>query len=257
MLLCLIFSLSPRAYADAFTLTSTLRNFQYQEFNRDNRLLNEEKGILPGLELGFDRPVGSGVIQWHVAIFEGEVDYNGQTQSGESHETDTSTQLTSLGLKWLSIDKAGLPGRLFMGYQYWNWDREIQPNNGVEGLHEVYTWHELELGLRFESKKYQNHYYWLDLSAMYIFNPNMEISLPSSKVNLGLGNEPGVRIRAGKEWNWNHNLEVSFNLFAEYWEFGRSNTVFTDDFFGQSAFLVEPRSESFHTGLEVSFKFLF
>ncbi|MDH3388651.1 MAG: hypothetical protein OEN02_12160, partial [Gammaproteobacteria bacterium] len=101
------------------------------------------------------------------------------------------------------------------------------------------------------------HYYWLDLSAMYVFDPNVEISLPSSKLNLGLGHEPGFRIRAGKEWRRNEHQQVSFNLLAEYREFGRSDTAFTDDFFGESAFLVEPRSESFHAGLELSFNFIF
>lgn len=255
--LCLVCSLSFRAYADVFAVTPALRYFQYQEFDQDNRLLSEEKGVLPGLKLGFDHPVGNGIVESHIAFFESEIDYNGQTQSGEPHETDTGTRLTSLGLKWLSVNQARISGRLFLGYRYWNWDRDIQANNGVLGLHEVYTWHEFELGLRFESEKNQHHSYWLDLSAMYVINPNVEISLPSSKVNLSLGNEPGFRIRAGKEWTRNERQKLSFTLFAEYWEFGRSDTVFTDDFFGQSAFLVEPRSESFHTGLELSFKFFF
>ena len=255
--MCLIFSLPYRVNADSFEVSPALYYFQYQEFNLGNRLLDEEKGVLPGLRLGFVHPVSNGSIQSHAAFFKGEIDYTGQTQSGEPHETDTGTQLATLGLKWLSADKADLHGRFFLGYRYWNWDRDIQANNGVLGLHEVYTWHELELGLKFESDQSQRHYYWLDLSAMYVFDPNVEISLPSSKLNLGLGHEPGFRIRAGKEWRRNEHQQVSFNLLAEYREFGRSDTAFTDDFFGESAFLVEPRSESFHAGLELSFNFIF
>ena len=257
LFLCLVFFLPFQASADALMVTPAFRYFQYKEFDPDNQLLDEEQGVLPGLKIGFDHPVGNGSIQSHVAFFKGEIDYTGQTQSGEPHETDTGTELTTLGLTWLSVDTAEIPGRLFLGYQYWIWDRDIRANNGVLGLHEIYTWHELELGLRFESEKYQHHYYWLDLSAIYVFDPNVEVSLPSSKVNLGLGNEPGIRIRAGKEWSRNERQEISLSLFAEYREFGRSDAVFTDDFFGQSAFLVEPRSESFHAGLNLGFKFLF
>jgi hypothetical protein len=250
LFLCWILPLPHRAEAGTFELTPSLYYFHYQEFDTGNRLLNEENGVLPGLKLGFNHAVNGGIIQSRVSYFSGEVDYDGQTQSGAPHETDTSARLIKLGLKWISRDTATIPGQFFLGFQYWNWDRDIQTNNGVLGLHEVYTWNELELGIKFESEQNQYARYWLDISALYVFNPQVEVSLPSSKVNLDLGQEPGFRVRAGKTWGNDDGLSSSFSLFAEYWEFGRSDAVFTDDFFGQTAFLVEPRSESFHSGME-------
>jgi hypothetical protein len=50
-------------------------------------------------------------------------------------------------------------------------------------------------------------------------------------------------------------MTTAISVFTEYWEFGRSNTVFTTDFFGSSGFLTEPDSQSFHTGIEFSFIF--
>ena len=252
LFLYLILPLLQRAEASTFEITPSLYYFQYQEFDTGNQLLDEEKGVIPGLKLSFNHSFSSGTIQSHASYFSGEVDYTGQTQSGAPHETDTTERLIKLGLKWIPHDTAGIPGRLFLGFQYWNWDRDIQTNKGVLGLHEVYTWNELELGLRFESEQSQHARYWLDISALYVFNPQVEVSLPSSQVNLALGQEPGLRIRVGKNWIKDESLFGSINLFAEYWEFGRSDSVFTDDFFGQPAFLVEPRSKSFHTGLEFS-----
>lgn len=256
-LLCLTFPLPQLAHANSFEVSPTLYHFRYREFDSSNRELNEEKGLLPGLKLGINHSVSGGIIEAQGSFFSGEVDYDGQTQSGAPHQTDTDERLVKLGLKWILNETESIPGRLFLGFYYWDWDRDIQTRNGVLGLHEVYTWYELELGLKFESKAVRHSNYWLDISALYVFNPNLEVYLPSSKLNLDLGQEPGFRIRAGKTWGDNESLQGSFNLFAEYWEFGRSDTVFTDDFFGQSAFLVEPRSESFHTGIELSFTFLF
>ena len=257
LLLCFILSLPYRDDANAFEFTPSLYYFQFQEFDPDNRLLVEEKGVLPGLKIGFDHAVGNGSIGTQLSFFSGEIDYNGQTQFGAPHDTDTRERLINLGLRWSSGQLTAIPGRLFLGFRYWDWDRDIQTNNGVLGLHEVYTWNELELGLTFESGPNRNSAYWLELSALYVFDPHMELILPSSRVDFELGQEPGLRVRAGKRWERNERLYTSFNLFAEYWEFGRSKPVFTDDFFGQSTFLVEPRSESFHSGLELTISVLF
>lgn len=244
-------------YADSFELTPALYYFHYEEFDTNDRLLDKETGVIPGLQLGLDRSIQRGIFQSRAAFFSGEVDYDGQTQAGFPHETDTSTRLIKLGLKWISGDMTAIPARFFLGFQYWDWDRDIQTRNGVLGLHEVYTWSELALGLKFESEQNRYAHYWLDISALYILNPKVAVFLPSSKLSLALGREPGFRVRAGKTWNNDDGMTNSFSLFAEYWEFGRSDPVFTDDFFGRAGFLVEPRSESFHSGIEYSLTFRF
>jgi hypothetical protein len=90
---------------------------------------------------------------------------------------------------------------------------------------------------------------------MYNFKPEMTLFLPSSEVEFSLGSELGYRLRAGKTWTHIGGMSTAISVFTEYWEFGRSNTVFTTDFFGSSGFLTEPDSQSFHTGIEFSFIF--
>jgi hypothetical protein len=90
---------------------------------------------------------------------------------------------------------------------------------------------------------------------MYNFKPEMTLFLPSSEVKFYLDSDWGYRLRAGKTWNHNKGMSTAISVFTEYWEFGRSNTVFTTDFFGSSGFLTEPDSQSFHTGIEFSFIF--
>ena len=145
------------------------------------------------------------------------------------------------------------PFGLFFGFQHWQWDRNIRTKNNVLGLHEVYSWGEMEAGLRLESEANLQTLLWLEISALYTFNPNMEIDLDTSKPKLDLGERPGFRLRAGKTWKENQNNTYSFNLLVEYWSFERSNTLFVNDFFGQAAFITEPTSETVNTGLEFTF----
>jgi len=144
-----------------------------------------------------------------------------------------------------------LPGRLFFGWQYWHWDRDILTTNHVQGPHEIYSW--LELGMHFCSAAHEQSWYWFVAAGFYILNPRIKIRLSSDTPTLKLGSKPGFRLRAGKTWRYSETMDSSFGLFTEYWEFGRSNTVFTPDFFGSSAYLTEPASKSFHSGLELGF----
>lgn len=227
--------------------------FNYKEFNQADQLLDKEEGTLPGVKINFSQKQDLTTLQTHFAVYSGTVDYIGQTQSGTPHRTDTDTSLVNLGLELLLEDVSILRSHLFFGFQYWRWDRDILTRNNVQGLHEIYHWYELEMGLRFNSEIVEQSWYWLDLSGLYVTNANMKIRLPSSRLTLDLGSSPGARLRAGKSWSSNENLRLSLAFFAEYWEFGRSNTLFTDDFYGQAAYITEPRSESFHSGLEFSF----
>ena len=212
-----------------------------------------ETGLLPGIKLAFTHSQDDSHFQLHASQFDRNVDYDGQTQGGTPHQTETDTRLFKLGFKIIPEKINLLPGRLFIGVQHWRWERDILTRNNVQGLHEIYSWQEMELGIQFKSDLVRQSWYWLDLSGLYIFSPNMDIRLPTSTVKLDLGSEFGFRLRTGKTWQGNDTTQLSLGLFAEYWEFGRSNTVFTPDFYGRSAYLTEPRSESFHSGVELSF----
>ncbi len=123
----------------------------------------------------------------------------------------------------------------------------------MQGLHEIYTWYETELGLKYVS----DANYWLEVSAMYNFKSEMTLILPSGDVDFSLQSRPGYRIRVGKTWDGKKSMNTAISLFAEYWEFGRSDVVPVADFYGSPALLVEPDSETLNFGLEFSFIFNF
>jgi hypothetical protein len=123
----------------------------------------------------------------------------------------------------------------------------------VQGLNEQFTWYETELGLKYIS----DSNYWLEISALYIFKPEMKLLLPSSDMVFSLQTRPGYRLRAGKNWANTDNSFTTISFFTEYWEFGRSDPTFTPNFYGSSTFLTQPESEFFNSGLEFSFTFNF
>ena len=252
LMFCIFLPIKP-AYANTLEITPTLYIFNYQEFDQNDQLLNKEEGVMPGVRLAYGNLTKNNSLRFDAAFYGGRVDYTGQTQSGTPHQTDTDEQLARIGISYSQHEETYYPGLLFAGLHYWYWDRDILTRNGVQGLHERYTWYEAELGLKFTSESI----YWLELSAMYNFRPRMVLFLPTSEVAFSLQSGPGYRVRAGKTWNNGQGINTTLSLFAEYWEFGRSNTVFTNDFFGSSGFLTEPDSETFHSGLEFSFVFNF
>jgi len=245
------------AHANTFEITPTVFFFNYQEFDQNNVLLDKEEGVLAGVRLSYGDIAEKDSLKFNASFYGGTVDYMGQTQLGVPHETETNEQLIKLGISYIQHEETYYPGLFFVGLHYWYWDRDILTRNGVQGLHELYTWYETEIGLKFKSQEIQQSNYWLELSVMYNFKPEMKLFLPSSEVDFVLGSRPGYRIRAGKTWANKQSMTTTIGLFAEYWEFDRSNTIFTTDFFGSSGFLTEPDSQTFHSGVEFSFIFNF
>ena len=179
------------AYANTFEVSPTLLYFNYQEFDQNNALLNTEEGALPGVKLSYNDVAEKDSLNLNASFYGGSVDYNGKTQLGMPHETETNEQLARLGISYSQQEPSYYPGLLFVGLHYWYWDRDILTRNGVQGLHEEFTWYETEIGLKYKSQETRQSIYWLEISAMYNFKPKMKLFLPSSEVVFALGSGPG------------------------------------------------------------------
>ena len=254
-LMLFIFLTANTADANTFEVTPTLYFFNYQEFDQNDALLNIEEGVIPGVKLSYGDITEKDSLKFNASFYGGTVDYDGLTQLGMPHQTETNEQLARIGISYYQHEQTFYPGLLFVGLHYWYCDRDIQTRNGVQGLHEQYTWYETEVGLKFESQETRQSRYWLEVSAMYNFKPEMTLFLPSSEVDFSLGSDFGYRLRAGKTWTHNKSMSFAISVFTEYWEFGQSNTVLITDFFGSSENFNAKDSQSFHTGIEFSFIF--
>ena len=243
-------SVTQLSLAKSLKISPSVFYFDYEEFNTSGFSLNRETGFLPGLKLKLNTLHGNNELNYSLSFYNGNVDYNGSTQSGQAHTTTTDTQLFDIGL---SYQFTSLDNKPFFGFRHWRWNRDILDNNNVRGLHEIYNWNELNFGLTFETSTYQNLIVWAKPSLLYVFNPRMKILLPNSNLTLNMKDSAGARLHAGITWPKNKSTSYSLSIISEYWEFGRSNTEFTDDFFGNSVFVTEPRSESFHNSIQFDF----
>jgi hypothetical protein len=252
-LILLVFLPLKLAYGNTLELSPALYKFNFQEFDQNNSLLNKEEGILAGFRVSYSDITERDTFKFNASFFGGSIDNEGETLIGIPNRTETDEQLIKLGISYTQNRVIHYPGLFFAGLHYWFWDRDILTSNGVQGLNEQFTWYETELGLKYIS----DSNYWLEISALYIFKPEMKLLLPSSDMVFSLQTRPGYRFRTGKSWVNIDNMTTTISFFAEYWEFGRSDPQFTTDFYGSSTLLTQPESESFNSGLEFSFIFKF
>jgi hypothetical protein len=184
----------------------------------------------------------------------GLVDYDGHTQSFQSFSTDTYEQLARLGIQ-LELAMALTDTHFIMGLHKLYWDRDIYSRAGVQGLHEVYQWYEIHAGFHHRFFKTERGYGWAQLTAFNTSSAKMEIRLPNETPKFNLGEKPGVKFSLGWQqsldqyWNW------GVSAFAEYREFGKSPSVFVNDFYGTSDYYLEPRSESKLSGVNLHFTY--
>jgi len=248
---------SANNYASSLEVMTSLYHFNYKEFDTTGELLDKETGFIPGIKLQYSTSLKHDEISLYMSIHDGQVDYSGETQNGTPHRTKTNQQLFKAGVQLKSRKSSAFPARLLFSYTYNIWDRDILTTNNVLGLHERYTWDEFSLGLNFQGDINSNSFYWADFSTLLIYDPKMLVYLENGNKTLRLGVNIGVRLLAGKTWMINNSNSFSASLSTEYFEFGRSNSIFTDDFFGQSVFITEPRSESFHSSMNIAYSYHF
>lgn len=240
------------------TLSPSLLHFDYTEFSTTDKVLDSESGWLPGIEAKLSHSI---TLDWSFditsAYYSGTVDYTGQTQSGVPLSTSTDTNLFRFGGQ---INKTIYKKiYLFVGAQFRQWDRDIKSTNTASGIDETYKWIEYSIGLNSDIYSNKNNVVSVDVAYLLIRNATVEADL--SRVNLGsttLDIADGTGARANLNWKILSAGKINYGLtlFAEGWDFGRSNTKRTQG--GSPNVLVtEPRSETRNIGLKFNIEYNF
>lgn len=246
--LLLLVSASCNSHAEwdtSLRLSPGLIHFDYTEFSSLGLTLNNESGWLPGIGLSVATVHDSGwKFEASIVRYQGTVDYDGLTQQGDSHSTQTDTRFTRAGLQ---ISKDLLPKLdMVAGFTSHEWIRDIRNNNSVYGLLEKYRWHEYALGLRLSLLDTPADDF--DIEGSYLITRDNTIDIDLSRLDLGsavldIKDGDGGRIRG----TWLRHIEEDFRaglaLTYEAWDFGRSNTKVTSGG-SSSVFVTEPRSET-------------
>lgn len=223
------------------TISPGLSYFHYEEFGLDNSTLNKEIGFLPGISLTLQQKKHS--LGTH--IFSGEVEYDGHTQSGAPHTTNTDENLYYFFYRYDFLSEQS-KHNYFVSINYNIWERFIQANNNVGSLFEEYTWWHLEAGLHTYRNLLNQQKINYELALFQTFNGEILVDLEKfdyGKPVLDLGDKLGLRTMIAYDLKSDNNSLISIGLEYKYWGFGRSNTKNISD--GLTTISVtEPESET-------------
>lgn len=123
------------------SISSEIAWFDYHERSSTGRLLNREQGMLGGAGLSFSHQINQWYGRLNTRYLTGQVDYDGMTQLGQPHQTDTRQSLFNIGLSFsYSLPLNSLLISPQLAVEHYEWRRSIQPKNGVSGLLENYQW---------------------------------------------------------------------------------------------------------------------
>ncbi|MBT8128061.1 MAG: hypothetical protein KJP15_11300 [Gammaproteobacteria bacterium] len=239
-------------------VAAEIMHFDYEETDTLGNTLNQETGYLPGLSLAASHPYRSTFNTLEFSIYDGQVDYDGRTQSGQPHQTTTEQSILRL-LYRLSWSPQGTKGALY-GKIYWQqWDRDIQPANSVLGLFERYRWWTLEAGVQVPFIKDKRRNLLFEFGALATTNGTIMIDLADlgfGSPTLDLGDDYGFSGKLKYEVLHSSNSSFQFGLQFRRWEFGRSNSKTVSD--GSTSIVItEPDSTSMQTTLSAGYRYRF
>ncbi len=247
---CLLFiSLSNCAQAENnIGVSARLQYFNYEEFDINGTSLNQETGFIPG----FGITLNEGSHTFAFEYLDGTVDYDGQTQAGSPHKTDTEQTIYKFSYR-LSIPATNVDEQAYyyLGIEYQNWERDILPNNNVNGLYEVYRWWTASIGVNSAIYSDANKHLYLDIGLTHNFAGDIEIDLVDfgfGEPVLDLENKPGFQASLEYSEEYSENQIMTLGIKYTYSEFGRSDPVTLSDGF-TTITIFEPDSKSNHVTL--------
>ena len=189
-MLTYLLTLPANSQAMDLRFAAELMRFDYAETDASGNIIDQETGFLPGITVAAQQPYRAIDNVFEFSVYGGEVDYDGQTNLGQPHQTTTEESIYRLlyKLSWSPEDSGGA----FYGKAYWQqWDRDIQDNQGVSGLFERYQWWTVEAGVQVPLIKDEKRNLLLELGMMTTFNGTITVDLTDVDPRLDLGNGIG------------------------------------------------------------------
>ena len=232
--------------------------FDYEEFDQSGATFNRETGFIPGLSLSISKTKGELTSLISVESYDGQVNYDGQTQSGTPHVTNTDETLHRVFYK-LNWSPENNNSSIYGKVAWQQWDRNILPANNVSGLLEQYRWWAFEVGFLASLYDVDSNKLLLELGISKISNGTIEIDLSQQgfgKPELELGNGSGVSTTLIYQYKITQRSKTGLSLQYQHWTFGRSNTESISNRL-TTIDITEPRSVSNHTIFSIIYRHYF
>ncbi len=124
-----------------YKLTPQIHYLDYLEVDEQGNTLNTETGWLKGLDSSMMGAYRHWTLQSHVQLLQGTVDYQGHTQSGQPHHTQTKQIYIQYGVSTgLPFSVYGITLTPTLALDKHHWRRDIQAKGLVSQLVEDYQW---------------------------------------------------------------------------------------------------------------------
>ena len=237
----------------------SLQDFSYTEFDDQNIVLNRDDGLLPGitLEAGIHWNSFSGILRGE--IFNGLVDYDGQTQSGIPLKSKTNEKITrveaTLHYNVKSFSHYNMS--ILAGIGYREWRRDINSTRLTPSLLEIYRWKYWTLGTSVTFFQKRRRSAGVDIRLLRPIKPTLDVKFPSfDEITLDLGINDSARVEFFYHFVSRNDQQWTISPYWEYWYMGRSpNKGLTNNGVATVNVAWEPRSDTKILGVLLSVRF--
>jgi len=237
----------------------SLQDFSYTEFDDQNIVLNREDGLLPGitLEAGIHWNSFSGILRGE--IFNGLVDYDGQTQSGIPLKSKTNEKITRVEatLHYTVKSFSHYNMSILAGIGYREWRRDINSTRLTPSLLEIYRWKYWTLGTSVTFFQKRRRSAGVDIRLLRPIKPTLDVKFPSfDEITLDLGINDSARVEFFYHFVSRNDQQWTISPYWEYWYMGRSpNKGLTNNGVATVNVAWEPRSDTKILGVLLSVRF--
>ncbi|MCW8826727.1 MAG: hypothetical protein OQK78_09925 [Gammaproteobacteria bacterium] len=218
-------------------------------------MLDRETGILPGVGLNYSHSIPGAEFNLYSNMFSGLVNYDGHTQAGTPHTTQTDTLIADVGLV-VKLPLTSQHQTITAGYGSGFWSRNILPNAGVGGLYELYRWSTSSLGYEYQ-QRLDTHHLILSIDRLWHSNSSMKIDFD--------GINPSI-VPLKNSTGWQGSVHYAFDIDQQWqfiskfkwqkWSSKKSDSVVINSIYGLIN-VHEPRSMTNTNTLSLSLKYSF
>ncbi|MCO6411811.1 MAG: hypothetical protein J5I92_03620 [Thiogranum sp.] len=232
-----------------------LKHMRFDEFGRQGSRLVREQGLLPGVLLSAGYTAAGWDLTMTGGIYAGEVDYDGQTQSGQPFGTDTDEtfyELDALARYRLSHRPAqALSLYLVASADTRLWRRRIEGTSTVSGIDEDWRWQRLGAGIACDYRTATAGRFAVQARMLRTLQPQVEVRFHTGLDDavLDLQQRYGWRLDASWSGKVAPLTELTLAGFLEHREFGRSADEILSTDGVAAGILYQPETETWEAGI--------
>lgn len=231
-------------------------HFKYTEYDSADRVLDTEKGFLPGAYFNLEGDADNYYWRTRLSYQKATARYRGSTSLGTPLETDTKETVSEAafeaGRRFTS--RSSFDYALGAGIGYRRWNRDIGATPSVGGLLEIYQWWYGFVGAEATLAKDSRFDVRLNLRIMQPVRPQVAIDFKgayAASPKLVMAERPGFFVSLPWRIKQIGGGMLTAEPYYEEWNFGRSESAsFRSGPFTLS--VTEPKNRTQTTGLRLS-----